>query len=56
LFEVRDAVAGQRRDHEGRVEPRLRADLLREREQRGFVGEIDLVQHKHFRLTHFGEL
>ncbi len=49
ILQVGDAIARARRDHEGRDEFDLRIEFLRKRQQRWLVGEIDLVEHQHFR-------
>ena len=56
LFQIGDAVAGQRRDHEGRLERGLVVGGFGQRQQRVARHQIDLVEDQDLRLLHLGEL
>ena len=46
-FEIGDAAAGPRRDHEGGGKGHAFVERLGERQQRGLFDQIDLVEHQH---------
>ena len=54
-LEIPDPVAGERRNHEGGVEPRARVGVAREREQLRSRHQVDLVDDQDFRLPRLGE-
>src|SRR5262245_61791254 len=47
-FDVGNAVAGQRRGHEGRRECQALVDALGDREQGGFLYQVDLIDDENF--------
>ena len=54
-LEIGHAVAGERRDHEGRIELGLFIGDLGQQQQRGARHQIDLVEDQDFRRLHVGK-
>src|SRR5215475_11509861 len=54
-FEIRNTVAGQRRNHEGRFEPSGRVGRLRQIQQRFLRHHINLVEDQHLRWPYVSE-